>query len=379
MTPERKIYAHPKTHEFLKAAMADGAHQKNPPGVPEAAWVRQRNMVGSYYAFPATLEKLGDVHGGITRERVRNIIIQGVRHLWQNSSGKTRRRFPFSEIKIGKPPRPKPLSQYSKDSKVIQAARLKGEGKGVEEIKAQLGLSASDLSHIRQTLAREGIELGYLERPKHFNNGLAEKLSRATSDEEIQSLFPLVKRAFLNRFLNREDSPLISLFRAAWEGGCHLPLQKSGQLLKVVQVSGLPLGVVEEEVHSGQETVIQRHHFIAGQHKKRLIRLLRQDETMRRYFRNPVSLAWGQTPETMPTTGQIQDREKFRSPAHIFSELGLAWGPRSLEGFYRKIFSHDCPVPIFSQGRGYFYPREKEGDLREFVKKQIGLGLNSDD
>lgn len=64
MVSKEHIFAYPRTRKFLQAAIAEEAHLKIPVRVGEDAWIRQRNMVGAYFASDATLQGLADVMGG---------------------------------------------------------------------------------------------------------------------------------------------------------------------------------------------------------------------------------------------------------------------------------------------------------------------------
>lgn len=93
-------YAYEVAYQFLTAAIAEGAHrQLNPRAFDTQA--RNRNILGTYFFTPVTLEGLGNIYG-ITKERTRQIIEGEVKELWRNCSPEVQRQFPLSEIPLRK-------------------------------------------------------------------------------------------------------------------------------------------------------------------------------------------------------------------------------------------------------------------------------------
>ncbi len=94
-------YAKPKTFEFLKAAIADGAHIELPYGLSEDEWVRRKNITGIYLSCDITKDELGKIYG-LSRQRVDQIVAKTIVQLWENSGAYTRGTFP-REMESGNP------------------------------------------------------------------------------------------------------------------------------------------------------------------------------------------------------------------------------------------------------------------------------------
>lgn len=100
--PKPKEDKFKNTLAFLKAAIAEGAHLKKPDQTPEDAWVRQKNIIGTYFGSPATLEEIGRIYRG-TRTMVKDTEKRGMRNLWGNCSSETQELFPFQQLALIKP------------------------------------------------------------------------------------------------------------------------------------------------------------------------------------------------------------------------------------------------------------------------------------
>lgn len=76
----RRHYSLPRaSHEtlnFLRDVVASGAHLD--------LEARRRNLIGVYYGSPATLENLQEMARSTSRKGVRQLIISGMKEMWQN-------------------------------------------------------------------------------------------------------------------------------------------------------------------------------------------------------------------------------------------------------------------------------------------------------
>lgn len=109
--PERTIFAHERTKEFLKAATKEGVFRLqydpfNPREIERE--VRRNNILGSFYMSSATLEQLGHIYGQYTQRRwilpeaIRQTINRRMRRAWEDPPN-LQSQFPWEEIPIGKP------------------------------------------------------------------------------------------------------------------------------------------------------------------------------------------------------------------------------------------------------------------------------------
>lgn len=138
-------YAGPKTFEFLKAAIAEGAHLETPKYQNDQRWAQLRNLAGIYFSTDLNLDEMGLMYG-YTGENKRAGPHQQINKfldlLWKNSSEELRLRFPRNSLSLKKPPG-------------FKAAR-----------KIEEGIESADLTYgpLRKTATNLGVSLYNLTR-----------------------------------------------------------------------------------------------------------------------------------------------------------------------------------------------------------------------
>lgn len=132
------IYAEVKTHQFMVSAIAEGAHLKRPKRYTAEQWTRAGNMTAIYEGTWLALHDIGNNFGyrarNNKREGPRHVITNYLRHLRENCSVQLQEKYPWSEIKVGKPHTPKfPKSRGEKqDHASYIFARLRAKSQATE-------------------------------------------------------------------------------------------------------------------------------------------------------------------------------------------------------------------------------------------------------
>jgi hypothetical protein len=255
--PERNSspypYAQPKTYEFLKAAIAEGAHLKVPARRhfrPEADlandWLKIRNIAGIYFTSPAVLEDIGKMYGyKAEREGPRLVVNKFIRILRDNSSDTLKEQYPISELQTRKPwtKRSKFKGSLSGGGRLELIDKLFDEGKSSLEIAGLLDLSAKKVNASAKILGR--VEVGVSAQAK--NKKLLKSLSNLPKGlVEKQDLIDQVKRSLYMR----HSEHFISMRSFLSELGVRYVRNYSDQLISQVREAGLAVGVVEWSLKS---------------------------------------------------------------------------------------------------------------------------------
>jgi hypothetical protein len=80
----------PATHAFLSAALASGAS--------EALDDRRRALLRTYFSTEASLAELAPLAGVRSRQRVQQLLLSGLRTLWEHLPAPLQRQYPLAEI-----------------------------------------------------------------------------------------------------------------------------------------------------------------------------------------------------------------------------------------------------------------------------------------
>src|SRR3989344_1456411 len=316
-----------RTIAFLKTAIAEGAHLKKPRRIYEENWVRARNIIGSYFGSSILGPKLAKSYS-VSKERVSQIIERGIGYLWENCSTATQMLFPFKEIALAKP----------------WPQRL--------EAREQ----SSELPPVRTSIQE--------------NRQLAEELAKAKDKAKIQRLLKRVKRHFYETHTQGEQ-PLLIKFKDLIVG--FYPSGRDYQsFLQVLDDLGIPVGQIIKRVKSGrQKGSGQNYYFIAAQNQQEAKEAFLSSPKLTRFRENPVKQITGPPETSLPRIRQLVNKAGgFIPVGQIMAEFGVHHG-----GFSKLIatdsFTKDCPVPIFRYRRNYFFSKDREAMLREFIARRL--------
>ncbi|KKS83880.1 MAG: hypothetical protein UV59_C0030G0008 [Candidatus Gottesmanbacteria bacterium GW2011_GWA1_43_11] len=197
-------YAQPRTFEFLKDAIAEGAHLKVPKTLaryPDAedAWVKQRNIAGTYFTCVATIYDIGETYGYASGASPSLIIRKFIKHLWQNSSIDIRAKYPLREIQIQKPQTKRSMLKRSTSrGGILQKVDvLIAEGKTVGEIVKSVGRPRVTVNSAIRMLGREDL----IGDAREKNRKLVEEVRHLPDDfEKRQAIIDKAGRRFIQRY-----------------------------------------------------------------------------------------------------------------------------------------------------------------------------------
>jgi len=99
-------YAKPKTFQFLKAAIAEGAHLETPKYIGDKGWAKTRNIAGIYFSTELTFEEIGEMYGytgKYKRAGPRYQVNKFLDLIWENSTPLLRALVPRWELSSRKP------------------------------------------------------------------------------------------------------------------------------------------------------------------------------------------------------------------------------------------------------------------------------------
>lgn len=271
------IYAHPRTHEFLRAAIEDGAVIRTLEKVEKsqlAKTVRNMNVMGIYFGSPATHADIAAIYCSEfgSRQGAGQIVNKNVAILWSNCSPEIQERFPLDEIKMGKPLGRRSRERLSRagGGLACRVAELLEKGLEFEEVKKELGLPGCERDRLRRVLKEWGLKIPYVKTLPAENRKFAETLQAASSDPEIQEVLDQVNFGFYNHCLRNENPPLISVSKAARTAGLRFRPQQVISFVGSLVKANIPVGHIQKTIESGHsEGRTQNYYLIAIQHLER--------------------------------------------------------------------------------------------------------------
>lgn len=160
---ECKTGSYFRAMEFLRKAIEENAHLKQPRGISEQTWIRQRNLIGLYWGTSTTEKTLGGLYH-ISESRVTQIVKKGLLHLWRNCSEETQKQFPQAEIKAFRKPHGIPLA----------ITRRVEAGTTDEELIGEFG--AGNIPLIREVLNKLGVNIPLISESRRRRQELKDTL-----------------------------------------------------------------------------------------------------------------------------------------------------------------------------------------------------------
>ena len=289
--PQSKIYAQPETHQFLKAAIADGVVDRVLENKDVRLRVRNLNITGTYFASPARYQDISNIYPDFSsRERARKIVKATTRKLWENCSPEIQERFPWEKMKLGKPLSVKARQKASEKlgGRSYQVAQLVEKGYSPREILEKTGITNDELAQVRLILKNWGVDLPYLfdkEKYKKF----ARKLEEAPDSDTVQQLLDKVTLSFYRGDGQQEKRALIPIKEVI--GEYHYRMSDYHLFVESLKRGGIPTGKVEWTIKSGpSKDEVLRYFFIARHHLTWAREILNQDTSLAHYKNLPTVL-----------------------------------------------------------------------------------------
>lgn len=363
------IFAPQVTRDFLLSSIAEEAHLKTPQGIYEETWIRNRNILGTYFASRATLAEVGGIYG-LTGERIRQIIEKGIEYLWNQSSKDTRVTFPLDNILKSKGPSIfKSLRQSeTRGGSTLRIYQFVKGGRSIEEIINEIGVSKNNLQASLRRMKGWGLDVPEVETSHSRLRSLAEKLTKPSlTDQEAREL---LSRATINFYLSHSqgENPLFASGGAFLRSlGLHFKNNDFPLLLQVLRDNNVPIGKVNTHTKTGPQKGIKSYYFILTVHHERALQALLSDQRSQKFLHNPVKQIYG--PEsTIPTTTQIVKKRKLSRVGEVFRMLGITYRGNVTQNIDLLA---NCPVPIYEYDGQFFFPSEQQEALKEFVLSKL--------
>lgn len=344
MSPEKPVYAAPKTHEFLKAAIKDC---NNPVGQLYQKSPRNLNIFGSYFATSGTLESIGKIYG-LTRERTRKIVESGLIFVHGHSSSQLQEEHPIALLPLRKPMYPE--SQYYRAiarggaSSVI--AELLEKDVSAEEIKAVTEQLGMDLGKVRGQFRRWG---KVVPRLLQDHRELPDQFKKETDPEKIQSLMDQAPWWWLLKNSCGENSLFVSVKNVV--SGFHISSALIPEVVESLRLSKIPLRMIKRKGSyspAGEGTF----YLICRQDRAKAVEFLK---TVPKWTdrKDPVVQICG-APEDQPTVWQLTHNQTYISPGRILQVLGTSISNVD----YSNLFDEECPVSVYQTsyiGHGRYF------------------------
>jgi len=213
ITPE----SYARKVDFIETAMGEGAHLILPVSkatgitMSKEAWDRIVDIGLLYHLGPETTgQSLANMYG-ITKEAIRQTRDKFIVNLYENSSDKTKKKFPLKTIILRKPvilPQREKLSERNGGIALKVKSLMQEEGiTDAKEITSRLGITAADLRIIMESgmFKRWGLDL-HVDRINRSFKEVEDKVNEMTDDKELQEYLDGFSGPSLRSYIYRKDS-----------------------------------------------------------------------------------------------------------------------------------------------------------------------------
>ncbi len=360
----------PTIPDLLRAAKKDPRHpiykvaRENP---------RDTNITAIFSFSPVSNQEIGDAYG-MSRERVRQIVMETAQKIIDHSSPQLKKKFIFEEISSKKPMsmRIKRKRSLVLGGRSIQAEKLiHHHGSNLETVKKiqkRLRATASDLSNIRKTLKGWGTELPFINRPPSHNRELARKLENAHDDGEISHLLTFVNAEFSRIDRAKHDRLLVSIKKTTQ--GFYLPNHQLFHFVEALDKANIPVAKISNNIKNGSQKGERTYYFIARQHLHRAQKIFRADPELVHFQKHPVSKVCGPSDHKLPSVYEILNKNHLASVGKLLRDLGIILGGPNPKFRAKNLLTADCPVDVFQYQDKLAYYTEDKQRLKEFLKQK---------
>jgi hypothetical protein len=302
-----------KTIQCIETMLAEGAHLRVPERFSKVPWRWERNVDATltYLLSPEeiSLEHVGKIIHGHTREWERQTRDKTMRYLWLNSSAETQSRFPFEELELNKP-----KIQKTKEITVFSRDEL--------EFKS----------------------------PHQKNEELLRNLKNANTDEEKQRILDQVPYSFYLENVKGDTPFLMTVKKAIVNAGYHIRRpQESSLFYGVIKIEEIPMVNIPRKTKVGsKEIVLSYHAVLTEDYEERVKNAWRKREDLQKFLISPVQQVAGPEQQEIPSTYLIEQRSRFRTLGTLLLEFGVV-SPGQPTKKYRKLLleKDDFPVHIY--------------------------------
>ncbi|MBI2599006.1 hypothetical protein HYW40_02205 [Candidatus Curtissbacteria bacterium] len=199
------------------------------------------------------------------------------------------------------------------------------------------------------------------------------------TNEEIQALLNNVGKTAYGALLRA--GLIVTVTSVAKEAGLHPDARTIPLIHKFLQEEKIPAGRFPNKVKTPDGgKIIGHYNFIAKIHKPDAVESLSNAAEFAHLRNNPVVQIAGPIGERLlPNTTELRNSEKHDSIGNLISGIrGKRWSGKGRLKATEVI--RGSPVEIYTEAStsgGWFYPRDKEGELEIFLRQRIpALGLS---
>lgn len=346
------------------------------PNQSQKEWERMYQIVGYYMLTDEALEEIGHRYG-VTRERVRQVVKDGITRLHHASEEHVQTQYRQESLGFTKSLTLESRKRRSLagGGRSVKVAELAKAGKSTEEIRRELGLSGTQLAESRLVLRRWNVaNLEYLKKASYPD--YKEKINRLKtqnlSDQEVEETLNSVTFGTY-QYNSQGETPLFyPASNLAKEAGIFISAREVLYLSGLLRGNRIPVGVVErilrKKTRKGQKVL--RYYFIFSGHKERALEVLQTNHALDRYRTNPVRALRSQD-ETVPSTYELQFSGAYSYVGKLLAEFGHARFSHQFKLTISDLIGSDCPVPVYQSRLGNFYESSQKEALRAYLAKRI--------
>lgn len=257
-------YAHLIVFQFLKTAIAEGAHLKIPDRLEkyengEARWVRERNIAGTYFSSWATFDEIGKQYN-TTREAIRLSLNRFLGDLWRNCSEETKVVFPLQEISDHLADTPFRFFRKTREGKSAILRMAKGGHRySIGDISKAVGLSENS---VRANI-RAQVEEGNLRPRLGFYQRLEARVKNLPKNPALRQR--LMNMASSQHFITQTTAKdfFVSLTHCLEDAGWEkLPSYNYPRVAEELKKRGVAVGKYSHPAQRGGKEYQLTKHFI---------------------------------------------------------------------------------------------------------------------
>ncbi len=368
MEREPNTYAHSITHEFLKAALADGAQKIQPSWktrwttvmhLNPAVWAKQQNITGIYFGTSLSLDEIGQRYGGISRQAIRQIIEKGIRNLHKNSSAETQVKFPLADIPFGKPMSAtanienKAFTSASKLNIISQ--ELETGIKDPDQIAANTNLSIQEIRRALKIIHSQSEKTRLLRIHQKYENkrvtwqAICSIVKYSEDKTQTQAAIDILDHYHATKLIRQKDPSLLCFTSILGK----YPARFAKKINVILRGANIPVLRINYDSRT-QKECNAISYYLPKRFAETALNVLK-NSPLKEDIKNKVRQISGPPASFTPTTFEMQHSKKFKKVGSILPYI-YSSNPEKIS---LQELSEGCPAPIFiysvKSGDHYFF------------------------
>lgn len=332
-------------------------------------WERMFYITGQYLGTDKTLDEIG-IYMGISKERISQIVEEGVRQLYQIQDPVVRGEFSLEKFDYGKPLTIASRRRWSaaRGGRAIRAEELFRKGRTPGQIREDLNIR--DIGNVRKILGNWGTEIPYecppiLPRFKRLRD-------TDLADKEKQELLDTVINPGMVKVLSSGEKPLLAIVSiVARKAGLFFRVDKTRDIYKVLRDKDIPASFVSHatRINKKGEKKNASYYFICATDIGRAIEVIKGASELNSFRESSITELSKSTDEVP----RVVDLLRSGNYSHITSVVEIRGKRIKSEDIFAK---GNCSVPVYRYQGSVYYPREYEDELRAYLFERLEeLGL----